>query len=367
MLIANSGVFSVRKYSLLALFILAMLLASALAAQAQSDLLDLPRASQRAEVAQRIGITNITIRYHRPLVKGRKLFGGLVPYGEVWRAGANENTIIEFGDTVTVEGKPLAKGVYGLHMIPGEREWTVIFSKNSSSWGSRSYDQAEDALRVTVKSRPDEMHEALTFDFDEPKPNAVSVVMRWDKIAVPFKVEVNTPEIVEQSLHNQFRGLGRPTLAWQPWDEAATYLTDNKLNPEEALKYANQSIQVEERFENLITKARILDTLNRKDEATSARNKALDLGTALQLHTYGRRLQLGGKQEEAFAVFRNNIRKFPNHWVVHSEVARLACAKGDFDTAVKEMKLAAAGADDDNRPGFEALVKRLENKEDINK
>ena len=356
-----------RKYCLLALFILVTLLASVPAAQAQSDLLDLPRDSQRAEVAQRIGITNIAIRYHRPLVKGRKVFSGLAPYGQVWRAGANENTIIEFGDAVTVEGKPLAKGVYGLHMIPGESEWTVIFSKNSSSWGSRSYDQAEDALRVTVKSRPDEMHETLTFDFDDPKPNAVSVVMRWEKIAVPFKVEVNTPEIVAQSLRDQLRGRGRASLEWEPWNEAATYLTDNKLNPEEALKYANQSIQIEERFENLITKARILDALNRKDEATIVRNKALDLGTASQLHTYGRRLQLGGKQEEAFAVFRNNIKKFPNHWLVHNEVARLACAKGDFDTAVKEMKLAAAGADDGNRPGFEALVKRLENKEDINK
>jgi hypothetical protein len=356
-----------RKYSRLALLILVIVLASVPAAQAQSDLLDLPRDSQRAEVSQRIGITSITVRYHRPLVKGRKVFGGIVPYGEVWRAGANENTIIEFGDTVTVEGKPLAKGVYGLHMIPGESEWTVIFSKNSISWGSRSYDQAEDALRITVNSRPDQMHEALTLDFDDPKPNSVSVVMRWDKIAVPFQVEVNTPEIVAQSLRDQLRGRGRASLEWQPWDEAATYLTDNKLNPEEALKYANQSIQIEERFENLITKARILDTLNRKDEATTARNKALDLGTALQLNIYGRRLQLRGKQEEAFAVFRNNIKKFPNHWVVHSEVARLACAKGDFDTAVKEMKLAAAGADDDNRAGLEALVKRLENKEDINK
>src|SRR5215470_3276630 len=119
--VLTAEVFSMRKHSLLALFILAMLLASARAARAQSDLLDLPRSSQRAEVAQRIGITNITVRYHRPLVNGRKVFGGLVPFGEVWRAGANENTIIEFGDAVTVEGKPLAKGVYGLHMIPGER------------------------------------------------------------------------------------------------------------------------------------------------------------------------------------------------------------------------------------------------------
>lgn len=351
-----------RRNSLLETF---LIVAAVSIASAQSALVDLPRDSQRAQVMQRIGITNISIRYHRPLVKGRKVFGALEAYGKVWRAGANENTIIEFGDAVNVEGKPLPKGVYGLHMIPGESEWTVIFSKNASSWGSYSYDQAEDALRVTVKSHPDEMHEALTYDFDDPKPNAVTIVMRWDKIAVPFKVEVNTPEVVEQSLRNQLRG--RIQYEWQPWDEAANYLADNKLNPDEALKYAEQSIQVEERFENLVTKARILDTLNRKDDAVAARNKALGLGTAIQIHIYGRQLQTQGRQEDAFNVFRANIHRFPDNWVTHSEAARMACAKGDFDNAVKEMKLAAAGADGQNKPGFEALVRRLEAKEDINK
>lgn len=354
-----------RRNFLFAALALAALLLAASAASAQSALLDLPRDSQRAEVIQKIGITNITILYHRPLVKGRKVFGTLEPYGKVWRAGANENTIIEFSDPVTVEGKTLAKGIYGLHMIPGESDWTVIFSKNSSSWGSFSYKEAEDTLRVTVKSHPDEMHEALTYDFDDPKPNAVTIVMRWDKIAVPFKVEVNTNEAVEQSLQNQLRG--RVQYEWQSWDEAATYLADNKMNPEEALKDADHSIQVEERFENLMTKARILDTLNRKDEATTARNKALDMGTAIQIHVYGRQLQIQGKTEDAFNVFRTNVKKYPDNWLVHSEVARMACAKGDFDTAVKEMKIAAAGATDPNKPAFEGLVKRLEAKEDINK
>ena len=354
-----------RKPLSLAVLLTATLFAFVLTASAQSALLDLPRDSQRAVVSQRVGITNIIIRYHRPQVKGRKVFGGLEPYGKVWRAGANENTTIEVTDPVTVEGKPLAKGTYGLHMIPGETDWTIIFSNNASSWGSFSYDQKEDALRVTVKSHPDEMHEALTYDFDDPKANAVTVVMRWDKIAVPFKVDVNTHEIVEQSLHNQLRG--RAQYEWQSWDEAANYLADNKINPEEALKCTDRSIQIEQRFENLITRAKVLDTLNRKDEATVARNKAIDIGTALQIHIYGRQLQIQGKQEQAFDAFRTNIKKNPDNWLVHSEVARMACAKGDFDTAVKEMKIAAAGATEQNRPAFEALVKRLENKEDINK
>lgn len=354
-----------RRTFLFATFLIAGLVASVFRAQAQSALLNLPRDSQRAQVTQRVGITDITIRYHRPLVKGRKVFGGLEPYGKVWRAGANENTIIEFGDDVTVEGKPLAKGIYGLHMIPGETDWTIIFSKNSSSWGSFSYDQAEDALRVTVKSHPDEIHEAMTYDFDDPKPNGVTIVLHWDKIAVPFKVEVNTPEIVEASLHNQLRG--RVQYEWQAWDEASGYLIQNKINPEEALKYADHSIGMEEHFENLMTKARALDLLNRPDEAATVRNKALPIGSVIQVHIYGRQLQLQGKQDQAFDIFRGNIKKYPDNWLVHSEAARIACAKGDFDTAVKEMKLSAAGADEQNKPAIEALVRRLEAKEDINK
>ena len=354
-----------RKPLSLALLLTATLFAFVLNSSAQSALLDLPRESQRAAVSQRVGITNIIIRYHRPLVKGRKVFGGLEPYGKVWRAGANENTTIEVTDPVTVEGKPLAKGTYGLHMIPGETDWTIIFSNNATSWGSFSYDQKEDALRVTVKSHPDEMREALTYDFDDPKANSVTVVMRWDKIAVPFKVEVNTPQVVEASLKNQLRG--RAQYEWQAWNEAAQYLADNKVNNEEALKDADKSIETEEHFENLMTKVRILDLLNRKDEAAALRNKALPMGSVIQVHIYGRQLQIQGKQDDAFNVFRTNIKKYPDNWLTHSEAARMACATGDFDTAVKEMKIAAAGATEQNKPAFEALVRRLENKEDINK
>jgi len=241
----------------------------------------------------------------------------------------------------------------------------VIFSKNSTSWGSFSYDQAEDALRVSVKPHADEMHEALTYDFDDPGPTGVLLVLRWDKIAVPIKVGVNTTEIVEQSLRNQLRG--RVQYEWQPWEEAANYLADHKLDSGQALKYAEQSIQVEERFENMMTKGRVLDMLDRQAEAAAVRSRALDTGSAIQVHVYGRQLQRQGKQEEAFAVFRGNIKKYPNHWLAHNEAARLACAKGDFETAVREMKIAASGADPQNKPAIEGLVKRLEAKEDINK
>jgi tetratricopeptide (TPR) repeat protein len=352
-----------RNLALTAFFIATFFAATR--GNAQSAVLDLPRDSQHAKVLQRVGITDITINYHRPLVKGRKVWGGLVPYGQVWRAGANENTTIEFSDPVNVEGKPLAKGIYGLHMLPTENEWTIIFSKTAAAWGSFTYNQAEDALRVTVKPRSAEMKEALAYEVDDVTPTSAIFTLRWEKLAVPFKVEVDTHDIVAQSLHKQLRGLAQYT--WDGWDDAANYFLTNKYNLEEALKYEDRSIGVEERYDNLMNKSRILDALNRKDEATVARNKALGMATITQLHTYGRQLQLAGKQDQAFEVFRSNIKKDPNHWLVRTEAARLAVAKGDFDGAVKEMKLALAAAPDPAKSTVEGLVKRLEDKQDINK
>ncbi|MGZ4829313.1 MAG: DUF2911 domain-containing protein [Candidatus Angelobacter sp.] len=352
-----------RNFALTPVFI-AIVFAATLG-NAQSAVLDLPRDSQHAKIIQRVGITDITINYHRPLVKGRKVWGGLVPYGQVWRAGANENTTIEFSDPVTVEGRPLAKGIYGLHMLPTENEWTIIFSKVATAWGSFSYNQTEDALRVTVKPQPADMTEALAYEVDDVTPTSAVISLRWEKLAVPFKVEVNTNEIVAQNLHLQLRGLAQYT--WDGWDDAATYLLTNKYNLEEALKYEDRSIGVEERYDNLMNKSRILDALNRKDDATVARNKALGMASITQLHQYGRQLQLAGKQNEAFEVYRSNIKKDPNHWLVRTEAARLAVSKGDYDGATKEMKLALAAAPDPAKPTVEGLIKRLEAKQDINK
>ena len=353
------------RKSLASAFLIAACFFAASTLQAQSSVLDLPRDSQHAKIIQRIGVTDITINYHRPLVKGRKIWGGLVPYGQVWRAGANENTTIEFTDPVSIEGQALPKGIYGLHMIPMENEWTVIFSKMSTAWGSFSYNQAEDALRVTVKPQPAEMEESLAYEIDNVTPTSAVVALRWEKLAVPFKVEVNTHAAVINSLHNQLRGL--PQYTWEGWDDAANYLLAEKYDLDEALKDEDRSIGVEERFDNLITKARILDALNRKDEATVARNKALGMASVVQLHGYGRQLQIQGQQEQAFEIFRVNIKKNPNHWTAHNEAARIACAKGDFDTAVKEMKLASAAAPDQLKAPLDGFTKRLEAKEDINK
>jgi hypothetical protein len=345
--------------------LLSAALSRAQTATGETLMLNLPRASQHAVVSQRIGITDITINYHRPLANGRQVWGKLVPYGEVWRAGANENTTISFTDPVTIEGQPLDKGSYGLHMIPAENEWTVIFSKNSTAWGSFTYKQEEDALRVKVKPQTAELHDALAYDFDEVKPDSTVITLRWDKVAVPFKVVVKVNDIVMASLHRQMHGLNQ--YYWDSWDDAAGYLLANKINLDEALKDEEQSIQVEERYDNLMSKSRILEQLGRKEDATMFRTRALDMANPLQLYVYARQLQGDKKQDEAFSIYRSTAKKFPDYWTTHLGMARMYSAQGDFDNAVKEIKLSLPGAPDANKTALEKYVKQLQSKEDINR
>ena len=209
----------IRLQSLFALIL-------AVPAHAQTDL-RLPEASQAAKVEQRLGVTDITITYHRPLVNGRKIWDGIVPLGKVWRAGANQNTTIEFSTPVSVEGKPLPAGAYGLHMIPTADSWTIIFSKMSVAWGSYTYSEAEDALRVTVKPRASEMEEALAYEFEELKPDSVAVVLRWEKLAISFLISISDAETVLPSIRNELRG--RAQYSWGPLNEAASYCLSKKI------------------------------------------------------------------------------------------------------------------------------------------
>ncbi|HLK05087.1 MAG TPA: DUF2911 domain-containing protein [Candidatus Acidoferrum sp.] len=331
----------------------------------QATELALPTISQHAVVTQRIGLTDVTINYHAPLVGGRKLWGAApVPYDKVWRAGANQNTTITFSEDVSIEGKPLAAGTYGLHMIPTADQWTIIFSKNSTSWGSFSYDDKEDALRVQVKPREAEFRESLAYTFDDVKPDSALATMRWEKLAVPFRVSTDVKGIVLRSIKNQLRNTGGFT--WGGYDEAANWLLDNNYELEQALKWEDTSIQNEDRFENNLTKSQILAAMGKTQDAEAAKKKAMEAASGVQLHVYGRQLQIQGKQDEGFAVFQINIQKRPNEWYTHGELSRIASAKGDFDTAVKEMKLALASAPDAAKGQIQGLIARLEKKENIN-
>jgi Protein of unknown function (DUF2911) len=333
---------------------------------AQNDL-NLPDVSQAAAVKQRIALTDITIKYHRPLVNGRKIWGGLVPYGKVWRAGANENTTIEFSDPVSVEGQPLAKGVYGVHMIPNPDSWTVIFSKTNTGWGSYSYKQDEDALRVNVKPRPlAEAKEALEFDFEDLKPDSTAVTLKWEKLAVPFTVSIKDSDQTLQNIRAQLKGRGQ--FAWQALDEGAQFCLTRKINLDEALRWADASIQNEERFDNLSTKADILKALNRPAEAKATWAHAVEIATAPQLYSYGRRLQSQKQGAEAMEIFKEVDKHFPQGVYGDLARARIKSAAGDFAGAANDAKQAQAAAPTDaQKQSIKALIDRLDAKQDINK
>jgi hypothetical protein len=333
---------------------------------AQSDL-KLPDVSEAAEVKQRIGLTDITIKYHRPLVNGRKIWGGLVPYGKVWRAGANENTTIEFSDPVSVEGKTLDKGTYGLHMIPNPDSCTVIFSKTNTGWGSYSYDQKEDALRVDVKPKPlAQSEEALEFEFEDLRPTSTAVTLKWEKLGIPFTVSINDADQTLQNIRAQMKGGGQ--FAWQAPDQAAQFCLTRKINLDEALRWADLSIQNEERFENLSTKADILKVLNRQDESKKTWDHALEKATGPQLYSYGRRLQNQKQNTEAIEIFKNVDKRFPQGVYGDLARARIKSATGDFAGAASDAKKAQAAAPTDaQKQSIQALITRLEAKQDINK
>jgi hypothetical protein len=319
--------------------------------------LRLPDASPRASVTQAVGLTDVTISYHSPAVNKRKVWGGLVPYNEVWRAGANENTTVTFSSNVKVNGKELAAGTYGLHMIPTEKDWTVIFSKESNAWGSFSYDQKEDALRVTATPVPSEMQERLSYTFDEPTNVATGVSLHWEKLRVPFKVEVDTPAVAVASIKEQLRGL--PRFSWQGWNQAANYCAQNGVNLDEALTWADRSIGMSETFQNTRTKALILEKKGDTKAAEALRAKALTIANEQDLNNYGYALLGQGKTDEAIEIFRRNVKAHPASWNAYDSLGEALATKGDKPQAIASYEKAKSmvAAEDQKKRIDGALAK----------
>jgi tetratricopeptide (TPR) repeat protein len=322
-------------------FALRPLLAVSLLSTATADAqpaLTLPEASPEASVSQKVGLTDIEIRYHRPGVNKRTVWGELVPYDEVWRAGANENTTISFSTPVTINGKPLAAGTYGLHMIPTKDDWTIAFSKMNVAWGSFSYDEKEDALRVTAKPQAAEFEERLSYRFDDPTEKSVTVAMTWEKVEVPFSVEVDTPSVVIASLRNELRGL--PRFGWQGWNGAAAYAMRNKVNLDEALTWVDRSISMQENFTNLRTKAGILEAKGDAKSAADLRAKAMSIATEADINNYGYQLLGAGKTDEAIEMFRKNVKDHPQSWNTYDSLAEAYGQKGDKKLAAENYRKA---------------------------
>ena len=243
---------------------------------------NLPRESQRQEITQAVGDGKVTIVYHRPNTKNRKVWGELVKYGEVWRAGANENTTIEFTRDVTINGQPLPAGKYGFHAIPGEKDWTLIFNKVNDAWGSFTYKQENDALRVkAVPVAMSTSRESLAYEFDDLTDNSAVVALEWEKLRVPFTVSFGD---VQGRMLAQIDEAIKTRKAddVRPLNQGAGYVLTYKIKDRynDALGWLDTSLAGRKAFGTLVTKARLLEQMGRTADAISVGEEAIAFGKA---------------------------------------------------------------------------------------
>jgi hypothetical protein len=335
-------------------------------------------------VTQYIGPVRLTIDYSSPAVHGPdgkdrrgQIWGKLVPYGLTdlgfgngkpapWRAGANENTVLTVSENVSIEGKPLPAGRYGLHAIAGPEEWALVFSKDSNAWGSFYYDPAADALRVSVKPRKHEYREWLTYEFTTRRPAEAVAELQWEDLAVPWTVKVeNINDLYVSKLKENLtntQGFG-----WRGWVAASQFCVAENTHLEQALEWAEIAVTKpsigERNFTTLSNKALVLEKLGRKEEANTAMQIALRhrSATPLDLHQYGRRLLTAKKNAEALEIFKLSNERNGEEWPVHVGLARGYAASGDPKQALDHARKALAQAPDAiNRQSLEAMVAALE-------
>lgn len=343
--------------------------------------------NQKSSVTQWIGPVQVSITYSSPDVHGpngadRKghIWGELVPYGYVdqgfgtskaapWRAGSNENTIITFSDDVKVEGKDIKAGTYGVFLtIQKEGPWTWIFSKNSTSWGSYFYNEAEDALRVNVTPTDGAYTEFLTYGFDERKPSSTVAFLQWENKKVGFTISVpNVNDLYVDKIRNELRS--SPGFNPANWAAAAQFCARNKVNLDEALTWADKSMDPTlgglEDFNGLQTKSQVLMAMNRNADAQALMDKAIKLPSATvpAIHQYGRSLLLAGNNAKAMEVFQYNAKTHPEEkFTPNVGLARGYTALGDKKNAVKYWELAIKNLPENqktNLPFYEGELKKV--------
>jgi Protein of unknown function (DUF2911) len=232
-----------------------------------------PRPSPNAIVAQTIGVTEVTIHYSRPGVKGRVIWGELVPYNEVWRTGANEVTSITFSDPVKINGNPLPAGTYGIHTIPTKNEWTFLFSGNTEAGGSSVFNDSNVVLRIKVKPKPSDFNERMIFTFTDVTDSSSIINLAWEKLTASFGITTETQKLV----------LARADKAidWSTPMQAAAYCLQNNVNLDKAMDWIDASTKINENYFNLRLKARLLEKTGKKDEAISVMEKAISRGTEM--------------------------------------------------------------------------------------
>lgn len=334
-----------------------------------SQQVTVPRVSPHQKVTHRIGLTDISIDYHSPSVQGRQIWGGIVPYGMSagvafgsgnafpWRAGANENTVINFTDEVKINGNILPAGSYGLHMVPGEKEFIVIFSKNYSSWGSFFYDDKEDVLRITVKPLDAPFREWLVYEFDSYKPNSAELYLWWEKLKIPFTIEVDVNKVVVDNFRKELRSV--PGFGWQGLNQAANWCVQNNVNLDEALIWIDRAIPRINNFAVKETKVRILDRLGKTKESEVILKEAIESSNEAELNAYGYQLIGQNKIDAAIEMFRLNVKRFPGSWNVYDSLAEGLQRKGETKTAKEYYEKALKMAPENQHERIKTAINKL--------
>lgn len=316
--------------------------------------LSTPRPSPAATLNQQIGMTSVTVNYSRPQViangndRTGKVWGTLVAYGfnkinfasqgEIpWRAGANENTVITFSDDVKIEGKSLKAGSYGLHMaIHEEGKATLIFSKNTTSWGSFWYDEKEDALRVDVQMQDHAFTNVLTYEFVEFGPNHGTLALNWEKKSIPFKISIEGHEMALQSFRAELRGV--KGFSWQGPLSAANYCLQNNINHEEAMTWADRAMGNNKNFQTLSVKSGLLLQMGKKEEAVPFADEASALANVNQLNGLGYLMLQNQQSKAAVKYFQLNAEKNPKNANCFDSLGEGYMALGENDKAIESFK-----------------------------
>jgi len=325
-----------------------------LATPLQAQNVTTPRPSPAATLQQNLGLAQITVNYSRPqvIVNGNdrtdKVWGQLVGYGfnkinfasqgEIpWRAGANENTTIQFSHDVKIEGKALKAGTYGLHMAVYETgKVTLIFSHNTSSWGSFWYDEKEDALRVDVQSQDHAFTNVLTYEFIEFGQDHATLALNWEKKSIPFKISIATQDLTLASFRDELRGL--KGFSWQGPLSAANYCLQNNTNHEEALGWANRALGANKNFQTLSVKSGLLLQLGKKEEAMPIADEAAQLANVNQLNGLGYMMLQNKEAKKAVAYFKQNAEQNPKNANCHDSLGEGYMALGENDKAIESFK-----------------------------
>jgi hypothetical protein len=302
---------------------LSLLLALVPFVASRAQTITIPDASQKASVHQTLGVTDIVITYHSPAVKGRRIWGGLVPFDGgtpmPWRAGANENTTFSTTHDLMVEGQRLPAGTYGVHMIPTENMWTVIFNRDHSSWGSFFYRKDQDALRVEVKPKPAAHEEWLRYGFEDLEPFAATVFLRWETLKVPIRIQVaDGHAAVIANLHEQLRGI--PGFFPQGHVAAARYCANNKVSYDDGLAWADRAIALGGGFNARMVKADLLELTGKAAEASEMRHAAMESASEADINNRGYELLNAGRTKDAIEIFSLNVKRFPDSWNVYDSL-----------------------------------------------